>query len=132
MKRRVVTNESQISHVTNSSSTCFVCEMCGNTEGGFDLALDEAEMAECINSHVVCQHHLGIDTWPEDASDEFPYEMPAERCPICTLKHVRDKDMLDYVLKMAGNLFPDKDGIGKEIRKGFHNLEELKGWCDES
>lgn len=40
--------------VTNSSSSSFVCEICGRTESGWDLCLSECEMMECVNGHVFC------------------------------------------------------------------------------
>ena len=40
--------------VTNSSSSSFVCEICGRTESGWDMGLDEADMMECVNGHIFC------------------------------------------------------------------------------
>lgn len=40
--------------VTNSSSSSYVCEICGRTESGWDMCLSECEMMECINGHVFC------------------------------------------------------------------------------
>lgn len=40
--------------VTNSSSSSYVCEICGRTESGWDLGLSECEMMECVNGHVFC------------------------------------------------------------------------------
>lgn len=42
------------SFVTNSSSSSYVCEICGRTESGWDIGLDDAEMYECVNGHVFC------------------------------------------------------------------------------
>lgn len=39
--------------VSNSSSSSYICEVCNNTESGWDLCLSEAEMFECENGHVV-------------------------------------------------------------------------------
>ena len=41
--------------VTNSSSSSYVCEICGRIESGFDLCLSDAEMMECVNSHTFCR-----------------------------------------------------------------------------
>lgn len=41
-------------YVTNSSSSSFVCEICGRTESGWDLSLSECEMMECVNGHIFC------------------------------------------------------------------------------
>ena len=40
--------------VTNSSSSSYVCEICGRTESGWDLGLSECDMMQCINGHVFC------------------------------------------------------------------------------
>lgn len=40
--------------VTNSSSSSFVCEICGRTESGWDMGLSECEMMKCVNGHVFC------------------------------------------------------------------------------
>ena len=42
------------SFVTNSSSSSFVCEICGRSETGFDMGLSDCEMMECKNGHVFC------------------------------------------------------------------------------
>ena len=40
--------------VTNSSSSSFVCEICGRTESGMDICLSDVEMMECVNGHIFC------------------------------------------------------------------------------
>ena len=40
--------------VTNSSSSSYVCEICGRTESGWDMCLSDCEMMECVNGHVFC------------------------------------------------------------------------------
>lgn len=40
--------------VTNSSSSSYVCEICGRTESGWDMGLSECEMMECVNGHIFC------------------------------------------------------------------------------
>ena len=44
--------------VSNSSSSSFTCELCGNTESGWDCGLEEVEMWECENGHTLCESHL--------------------------------------------------------------------------
>lgn len=129
----------RLDFVTNSSSSCYICEVCRATYSGWDMGLSDAQMMECVNSHVVCQSHLAVEAGDrldgirvdEDSEDEFPYNVPAEFCPICSLEHVRDEDMLAYVLKMAGAQFPEKDKLTKVIGGLFKNLGKLREWCDE-
>ena len=40
--------------VTNSSSSSYVCEICGRSESGYDISLRDCEMYECVNGHVFC------------------------------------------------------------------------------
>ena len=40
--------------VTNSSSSSYVCEICGRSERGWDMGLRDCEMMECQNGHVFC------------------------------------------------------------------------------
>ena len=40
--------------VSNSSSSSFVCEICGRSEAGYDMGIEEAEMYECVNGHTFC------------------------------------------------------------------------------
>ena len=44
--------------VTNSSSSSFVCELCGRTESGWDMVLRDAEMVECVNGHTICVNEM--------------------------------------------------------------------------
>ena len=40
--------------VTNSSSSSYVCEICGRTESGWDISLSECGMMQCVNGHIFC------------------------------------------------------------------------------
>ena len=39
--------------VTNSSSSSFICNICGGTESGRDIDLIDAEMFNCLNDHYI-------------------------------------------------------------------------------
>lgn len=41
--------------VSNSSSSSFTCDVCGETYSGWDACLSEAEMYECENGHTFCE-----------------------------------------------------------------------------
>ena len=41
--------------VTNSSSSSYICEICGRVESGWDMCCSDAGMCECINGHVFCR-----------------------------------------------------------------------------
>lgn len=44
----------RLDFVTNSSSSSFVCEICGRVESGWDIGINECEMMECVNGHIFC------------------------------------------------------------------------------
>lgn len=43
--------------VTNSSSSSYICEICGADAHGMDLSIRDAEMCECVNGHIFCNDH---------------------------------------------------------------------------
>lgn len=44
--------------VSNSSSSSFTCDCCGDTESGYDATLSDFEMTECVNGHLFCDMHI--------------------------------------------------------------------------
>ena len=43
--------------VSNSSSTSFTCDVCGEDVSGMGLGLREAGMCQCWNGHTFCENH---------------------------------------------------------------------------
>src|SRR5512135_424322 len=53
--------------VSNSSSTSFTCDVCGEEASGMDLSCSEAGMVECLNGHTFCEtHELSYDVSADD------------------------------------------------------------------
>ena len=48
------------SHVTNSSSSSYTCDICNENFSGWDLSLEECEMFRCEHDHFFCQGHVDI------------------------------------------------------------------------
>jgi len=44
--------------VSNSSSSYFICEICGADYFDDDAVLSDANMVRCENGHIFCEHHL--------------------------------------------------------------------------
>jgi len=63
--------------VSNSSSSSFTCDVCGEDVSGWDLCLREAEMSECVNGHVVCDGHL-LES--EEDYEEMTFQEKKEYC----------------------------------------------------
>lgn len=45
-------------YVSNSSTSSFICVVCGNAEAGMDISYEEMEFVNCVNGHEMCQSHL--------------------------------------------------------------------------
>ena len=52
--------------VTNSSSSSFVCECCGDIESGYDMNLGDAGMVKCERGHEMCSSHVTYESTFED------------------------------------------------------------------
>ncbi len=128
--------------VTNSSSSSYVCEVCGRSEEGRDLCLSEAGMYECENGHTFCEDEIvespnykeflqqaiiddeellsELDSMSEDELEdfaidyEFRYYIPEKYCPICNFLAYSDYDMSAYLLKTKGIA---REEVFKEIKK---------------
>ena len=48
----------RLDFVTNSSSSSFLCEVCGRQEGGYDLGLSDIGMVTCVNGHLFCEGEM--------------------------------------------------------------------------
>lgn len=74
--------------VTNSSSSSFVCEICGRTESGWDMSLSECEMVECVNGHIFCEDE--IFSIPKAKLIEIILEFEKEHAPWLDELHTSD------------------------------------------
>jgi len=112
--------------VSNSSSSSFVCAVCGSTESGFDACAEDFEMVECPNGHIIdisCFHKVkGEDSDVEIPKDEDGY-VPEKDCPCCQLQTLSLNDELN-VLRMRSPL-SFKELI-VEAKKTFGSAKDLR------
>jgi len=100
--------------VSNSSTSSFVCELCGETAAGMDLCLSDCDMFECINGHVICTEEAveSFDTWHdeynkleeagEESGEGIHYQVPEKYCPFCCMIEFTQSDLAAYLLKKHG------------------------------
>ena len=129
--------------VTNSSSSSYICDICGEDATGWDMVLDEAEMYQCVNGHTICEEGVledidfkdflksltevynlergeDIDELDDDEaqdlafSNELRYSLPERYCPICQFVHYSSEDMVSWLVKTRGI---SKDEVFEEIKK---------------
>lgn len=44
--------------VSNSSSSSFICDVCGEIFSGYDNSLSDFDLVMCEEDHVFCYHHI--------------------------------------------------------------------------
>jgi hypothetical protein len=110
--------------VSNSSSSSFICGICGEVQSGWDLSLSDAEMVECSkHGHIFCESHIKKEL-KEDFDEEVDrYDTPEKYCPLCCLEEISDEDSISYIFK---KFKIDKKIILKEINESFSNYKDFK------
>ncbi|GAF80417.1 unnamed protein product [marine sediment metagenome] len=62
-----------------------------------------------------------IDDYAEEF-DEDSHVMPAAFCPICSLQHVQDGDLLSYLLAVVGET---REGLTAKVQERYSGLDAL-------
>lgn len=100
--------------VTNSSSSSYICDYCNRAEVGYDLTIEDADMYECENGHVLCRYHFNKEF---DKNDVY--------------KAVKRRFIDDIYSKSAVYGGPirklnvkDRASAIRDLRKGLRELEE--------
>lgn len=78
----------RLDYVTNSSSSSYVCEICGRSESGWDLSLSECEMVECVNGHIFCEDE--IFSIPKEELIKIILEFEVENARWCDELHTSE------------------------------------------
>ena len=101
--------------VSNSSTSSFICEICGENVTGMDISYDDADMFMCHNGHVMCTEHAlkDLDSVEKD-DDYYDYGVPEEFCPICQYQEISYSDARRYLVKTSGI---DEDTVFQEIKQ---------------
>lgn len=130
--------------VSNSSSSSFVCDICGEEASGMDMCLSEAQMYECLNGHTICESHLNnIDANNEIVKEKALKEI-LENEPDFNERDEEDRDeyLQDYINDMMYdargelpsefcpccrfNALSDSDGYGYLLRRCGLTVEALR------
>lgn len=114
--------------VSNSSSSSWVCDVCGREEIGMDLSLGDIGMVDCVNGHTFCEEEM----LPCDGENEYGgsdengdfsrYEASPKVCPICAFAIISEGDIWAYFQKQ--HKFNSEE-VEQEIRAKFNNYEEF-------
>ncbi len=130
--------------VSNSSTSSFICDFCGEVEAGMDLCLDDVGMIACRNGHefhIDCagkyskkiEKYLEGSNKDEDNEDESDedrrYEADPSVCPFCQLDKLTQKDELGFrrlenpeseesILNRIKDKYKTYEAFKKVIKKG--------------
>ena len=113
------------SFVTNSSSSSYICDFCGEVQSGWDMCLSDAGMFECVNGHTLCEYHCTenpgwIDRFKEYIKKEIRQQLKlVKEQPSKYFCYIDEEDMLsDEEIEEANyeTLLDFSDDLGLEIR----------------
>jgi hypothetical protein len=126
--------------VSNSSSTSYICRVCGETTICSDCgSLEDIGYLECTNGHIFCAEHLvkaeEFKEKDDDEDEEYDEEeyfdrrsMVSEKtCPICTASALDSDLVLPFLLKKLGW---KKSEIWEEMQK-LGTYENMLMYCSK-
>lgn len=110
--------------VSNSSSSSFICEICGNTETGYDADYRDFGFVECENEHIFCDEHL-INVEDEVETLEGERQVLERHCPICQFQEYSQPELARFLVKEYGIpkelVFQEIKSINKRRKKLYDN-----------
>lgn len=110
--------------VSNSSSSSFICDVCGATESGMDMCHTDFDMSQCPNGHLICNSHA------LDIEEKTIQELKDKA--ICIIKEEFDKDSkyYDEYMKEVEELYDNDDISGLyEYLREFEECEISEDEC---
>lgn len=138
------------SFVTNSSSSSFVCDICGRVEIVWDTGLSDVGMYQCVNGHTFCKDEaleiskedlievIVEDKWNKSSKEELEKmeleelmeyfdvgDVPECFCPICNFIEYSQSDLARYLLKEydipRNEVFEEVKSLNKRRKKLYNN-----------
>ena len=119
------------SFVANSSSSSFICEICGELGEGTNASPSDFDMTYCENGHVICLEHLldDVEQNEDDVEQNEDYEVSESVCPICQFQAMSHSDGVPYLIETRGITKKEVFDKIKEInkcRKKLYDQEYVK------
>jgi len=125
--------------VSNSSTSSFICCVCGETYTGHEASPKDFDCVECENGHIICDGHLKFDN--SELTDEQlkemeygEYSMHVLQCPICQFDEYCDSEMARYLEKTRGISRDEVFAKVKELnkrRKKLYDSEYVSYICEK-
>lgn len=98
--------------VSNSSSSSFICDVCGDCSEVYEGESEEGPVNQCKEGH----------SWHDEC---FPingsrYEVSEKDCPICSMKKISPTDFTKYLVNKTGKTV---EQIEEDIKNEFKNYD---------
>jgi len=145
--------------VSNSSTSSFTCDICGEEYSGWDASpCDDAyDCCICVNEHVMCNSHVDVresDEMVNGCEHEFDREgnescpecgepskiendnsgIAEKNCPICQFKEYSESEMAKYLEKTRNIeravVFAEIKKINRR-RKKLYDTEYITHVCSQ-
>lgn len=104
----------RLGFVSNSSSSSFVCDVCGEMMSGYDMNLDDAYMYQCENGHIFCEGHI-----MELTQKDIQISLQA----VCERENITEKEVKEYLKEYEKTL----ENITLE---DIETISNLYGWSE--
>jgi hypothetical protein len=120
--------------VSNSSSSSFICQVCGRKETGFDACIEDFNMVECKEGHILCNEHIlneekyqeYLDKNEDEEDEDYEYGiLPKEFCPLCQFQVIDIDDVYRFVLKENNTTIKE---LKEKIKSKFTDYEEFQNY----
>ena len=117
--------------VSNSSSSSFICDVCGSLRiwgDGGDCSFSDDEIFRCETGHSVCMDHLSdedrkiLDEKMED-EDFSLHDVPKELCPLCKREEAPFHNVFCYLVQKTGKKYNE---VAKEYLEAMDAKREKK------
>lgn len=138
--------------VSNSSTSSFLCDVCGTIEADRDLNIKDAEMVSCRSGHTLCTSHMRNEDFDSKSLEEkrklllandwlkesdnlegaeiedmyedwkSDYGIPPAMCPFCQLNRVTDSHLISHLLKVLGS---SREQVIEQIKEQYGTYENF-------
>jgi hypothetical protein len=115
--------------VSNSSSSSYICEVCGDTFEAWDEGISRFHLVQCNQDHLFCECHR-INPNPDGTYIMYEEEgednqIDSIHCPICQMQEITNDMVLTYLIHKSGMKFNE---VKDEMKKSFETFEEFQSY----
>jgi hypothetical protein len=116
--------------VSNSSSSSYICCICGNLECAPDLRREDCDMAWCKGCESdICRKHIAEEeddgVSKEESEEEGDGEIKAIECPLCTFQDFSKLDIVHALEVFAAMTTKD---VKEKLKREHPDRAHFEDW----